>query len=121
MKKTSTTMESGSLNEEFGNLEDFMIGDPFCEEDVKRIVPFKDVIIKDPLDFIKGFTVSVRSYPTIVWRGQRKSSWSLLPSLFRLDRRPEEWERTEFYLVRNFETSNTIRENAPGSYTRISF
>jgi hypothetical protein len=112
-EKGVTTMNSGSLNEEFANFENFMIGDPFCEEDVKRNVPFNDVVIKDPLDFIKRLTGSVESDPAIVWRGQRESSWSLLPSLFRLEREPEKWERTEFYLVRNFETSNTrwVREH----------
>ena len=44
---------------------------------------YETVQIKDVLDLIKRFTVSVRPDPSIVWRGQSSSEWGLTPSLFR--------------------------------------
>jgi hypothetical protein len=68
---------------------------------------YENVVIMDPLDLIKDFTVSVRSDSSIVWRGQRASTWRLIPSLFRLERGSNEWQSIEFYLMRNFEKSST--------------
>ncbi len=57
--------------------EEFNLDAPFLEGDVQPSAPFEEVEIKTPLEIIEKFTVSVRSDPTIVWRGQRVSSWAL--------------------------------------------
>jgi len=47
--------------------------------------------IEDPLEIIEKFTVSVRSEPTIVWRGQSCSEWDSMPSLFRSEPKSRNW------------------------------
>jgi FRG domain len=111
--KKSTTMDCAMTGKAGSNVEDFMIEDLSYEKDVQRSVPFEEVVIKTPLEIIEKFTVSVRSDPTIVWRGQRASSWGLTPSLFRLKQKSKEWHSIECFLLRNFEKSNTrwVREH----------
>jgi FRG domain len=110
--KKSTTMDCAMTGKAGSNVEDFMIEDLSYEKDVQRSVPFEEVVIKTPLEIIEKFTVSVRSDPTIVWRRQRASSWGLTPSLFRLKQKSKEWHSIEYFLLRNFEKSNTrwVRE-----------
>jgi hypothetical protein len=118
--KKSTTMDCGMIGNGCSNVEDFMIEDLSYEGDVQRSVPFEEVIITTPLEIIEKFTVSVRSDPTIVWRGQRASSWGLTPSLFRLKQKSQEWHSIEYVLLRNFEKSNTrwVREHYAEDFTQ---
>jgi hypothetical protein len=86
-------------------------------------MPLKDVLIKSPLEIIDSVTVSVRSSPTIVWRGQHSSKWGLTPSLFRLKPESREWQSVEYFLLRDFEMSNAkwVREHyAEGFIERLT-
>ena len=69
---------------------------------------YKTVQVEDLLDLINRFTVSVRPEPSIVWRGQSCSQWSLTPSLFRSEPKWKGWSwlSKEQDLLRYFEKSN---------------
>ncbi len=69
---------------------------------------YETVRIKDLLDLIKRFTVSVRSDLSIVWRGQSCSEWGLMPSLFRSKPKSKDrsWQSKEQGLLRYFSKSN---------------
>jgi hypothetical protein len=69
---------------------------------------YETVRIKDLLDLIKRFTVSVRSDLSIVWRGQNCSEWGLIPSLFRSKPKSKDrsWDSKEQGLLRYFARSN---------------
>jgi hypothetical protein len=78
-------------------------------------MPYNTEKINDPLDIISHFTVSVRSDPTVVWRGQTYSEWGLTPSLFRSEPKWSNWtwDSKEDALLRYFEKSNakSVREH----------
>jgi hypothetical protein len=72
------------------------------------------------VDLINRFTVSVRSDPSIVWRGQTCSEWPLTPSLFRSE--PKwinwTWDSKEQGLLRDFAKSNVrwLKEHYAETY-----
>jgi hypothetical protein len=81
---------------------------------------YKTIEIKNLMEIIENFTVSVRSEPSIVWRGQQLSKWPLTPSLFRLKPNSHGWASLEGNLLRNFEKSNTrwVKEHYAEEYVQ---
>jgi hypothetical protein len=71
---------------------------------------FQTITVKSVVDLINRFTVSVRSDPSIVWRGQTCSEWPLTPSLFRSEPKYKDkdrsWDSREQGLLRYFSKSN---------------
>jgi hypothetical protein len=69
---------------------------------------YQTITVKSVLDLIEKFTVSVRSDPSIVWRGQTCSRWPLTPSLFRSKPKWKDWSwhSKEQKLLRYFAKSN---------------
>lgn len=83
-------------------------------------MPFNTEKIDDPFKVIREFTVSVRSEPTVIWRGQSCSAWGLTPSLFRSEPKLRNWtwDSKEDQLLRYFEKSNAkwVREHYPEGF-----
>jgi hypothetical protein len=83
-------------------------------------MPFTTEKIDDPFEIIREFTVSVRSEPTVVWRGQSWSEWGLTPSLFRSEPkwRNWTWDSKEDQLLRYCEKSNAkwVRDHYPEGF-----
>jgi hypothetical protein len=69
---------------------------------------YRAVTVESVLDLIEDFTVSVRSDPSVVWRGQTCSRWPLTPSLFRSEPKWKDWswQSKEQGLLRDFTKSN---------------
>ena len=69
---------------------------------------YQTIPVESVLDLIEKFTVSVRSEPSIVWRGQTCSHWGLTPSIFRSEPKWKDrsWDSREQGLFRYFAKSN---------------
>jgi hypothetical protein len=69
---------------------------------------YQTIPVNNVVDLIEKFTVSVRSEPSIVWRGQTCSHWGLTPSLFRSEPKWKDrsWDSREQGLLRYISKSN---------------